>query len=347
MITATFDPTSTTSATFNTQLQTNGVFLLANQSNVNLMLTFADGNTAYAPAWQITPFRVPTKSPIVKWQQETILAGSSSPISRVTIDSYQDTSQILGTYPVAIQHTAYVPNQVSTSTMVSTLSSENNGINTEVIDIGTNNNNRLVDIYNDHFIWSVEQSGVAHQIMQGRISGKPLLLGQGGDHVEVGGTLDIDENLFIVGHSTLDDGSFTTDGNGNITVASISNSAGVVRGVQPLLTPYQFVVNGNPVVGTPVTFTLAGNGGIPSNARGVFLSAYGQGVNPQAYLSAYVVGNAMGNPSNATMLFMIQVANQLNVGNGYCPLDSSGRLVIQCFNNNLTNVNISVFAYLA
>jgi hypothetical protein len=83
-----------------------------------------------------------------------------------------------------------VGNTVNTNTMgTNTLSNEGNPINTEVIDIGTPTNSKLVDIFNDHFTWSVEQSSVKHQVLKGQTSGNPLQLGQAGDKVQILGAI--------------------------------------------------------------------------------------------------------------------------------------------------------------
>ncbi len=64
---------------------------------------------------------------------------------------------VLGNSPIGIGGT------VATSS-VQTLSNEGNAANTEIIDIGTSTLAKLIDIFNDHFIWSVQQAGVAHQV---------------------------------------------------------------------------------------------------------------------------------------------------------------------------------------
>ena len=93
---------------------------------------------------------------------------------------------ILGNSPVG------VGGSVST-TSANNLSNEANSLATEVIDIGPTTFAKLIDIFNDHFIWSVLQSGVAHQVLKGLTSGNPLQIGQAGDIAEVLGQLLVDQ----------------------------------------------------------------------------------------------------------------------------------------------------------
>lgn len=84
-----------------------------------------------------------------------------------------------GHWPVSIPQTS-----VQTVTTSSTLSNESQPAGTEIIDIGTPGNLKAIDIFNDHFIWSVIQSGVAHQVLKGQTSGNPLQIGATGDVTE-------------------------------------------------------------------------------------------------------------------------------------------------------------------
>ena len=87
-----------------------------------------------------------------------------------------------------------VGNTVSTTTSgTNTLTNEGNPIPTEVMDVGTPSNAKLVDVFNDHFVWSIEQATVKHQVLKGQTSGVPLQVGQAGDTTEVLGTLQVDQ----------------------------------------------------------------------------------------------------------------------------------------------------------
>lgn len=96
-----------------------------------------------------------------------------------------------GTWPVSIP-AQNVQAKVST---VQTLSNENGTTGTLVIDMGPATPGQVVSIWNDHFTWSVVQSGVAHQVLKGQVSGNPLQIGQSGDTSEVLGALLVDQAL--------------------------------------------------------------------------------------------------------------------------------------------------------
>lgn len=123
-----------------------------------------------------------------------------------------------GTYPVAI------PVQIVSAKVSSviTLSNEGGAVGTEVIDIGTVNNAKLIDIFNDHFVWKVEQAGVAHQVLKGNASGVPLQIGQAADITEVLGNLQVD------GTATLNNGvagdTVIVDATGNVNVGHTNPS---------------------------------------------------------------------------------------------------------------------------
>lgn len=76
---------------------------------------------------------------------------------------------------------------------VQTLSNEGDTVGTEIIDIGTAANNKLIDIFNNHFKLSIEIGGVAHTILQGSITGSPGQAGQAGDVFEMLGQLLVDQ----------------------------------------------------------------------------------------------------------------------------------------------------------
>lgn len=121
----------------------------------------------------------------------------------VLITQYLDGEEPKGTWPVSIPFQAVATSTVGTSI----LSNEGNPTNTEVIDIGTNSISRLVDIFNDHFLWSVQQSGVAHQVLKGQTAGNPLQIGQLNDISEVLGALTVDQDVTIVGTQTVTAGA--------------------------------------------------------------------------------------------------------------------------------------------
>lgn len=70
---------------------------------------------------------------------------------------------------------------------------------TLVIDTGTSSVVDALEIWNDHFIWSVVQSAVAHQVLKGQTSGNPLQIGQSGDITEILGKLTVDGTSILTG----------------------------------------------------------------------------------------------------------------------------------------------------
>lgn len=244
-----------------------------------------------------------------------------------------------------------VGNTVSTNLLSNVLSNEVSTTGSEIIDVGTPTNPRLIDIFNSHFVWSVEQAGVAHQVMQGRTAGKPLLLGQPGDHTEVAGTLDIDTNLFVVNTTALDSGGISTDGNGNLTAVSVNNANGKILGIHTLITPYEFINNATYNNATTHTITIAGNGSIPSNATHVFVSVYAVGSATGLYLQMGPQGFSTTNPDNYPLMFQSQVANGDCAGNGMVPLNTSNGqvdiFVAGNVGNSFSSIHASVYAYVA
>lgn len=78
---------------------------------------------------------------------------------------------------------------------IQTLSNEGNPAGTLVEDWGPAVPGQVASIWNDHFLWSVVQAGVAHQVLKGNTSGNPLQIGQAGDITEVLGGLLVDQLL--------------------------------------------------------------------------------------------------------------------------------------------------------
>ena len=84
----------------------------------------------------------------------------------------------------------------STNNVTNTsLSNEGNAANTLVIDIGDTTLAQLWKVWTDHFSVSVDQSNVAHTVLQGNTTGNPLQIGQAGDITEVLGQLTVDQVL--------------------------------------------------------------------------------------------------------------------------------------------------------
>lgn len=113
-VVATFDPTSATSDTFNTNFSKNqGRIVVWNESPVNLFLTWGSNNKAYVGAWTARLFRIVASSVLVTWTQQSILNTSGSPASQVIVEAYQDNEQILGTFPASLVRQTNVGNSIT------------------------------------------------------------------------------------------------------------------------------------------------------------------------------------------------------------------------------------------
>ncbi len=99
-----------------------------------------------------------------------------------------------------------------------TLSNEGQPAGTIVIDVGTGANTQMTEIWNDHFIFRVQDAStnVQHQVMFGNTGGSPdyLQLGAAGDEVLVNGAFK------VVQATHLDNGTINTDTTGAIIMTN-------------------------------------------------------------------------------------------------------------------------------
>lgn len=112
---AQFDPSLTTSGTFNSTLN-NGVgkMVIYNESNISLQFTFSDGSTAYVPAWTAVLYCVHMSGTTVDWSQLYTLSAAGPPLSIVIVEIYDAAEQVYGTFPAALVRQANIGNTVST-----------------------------------------------------------------------------------------------------------------------------------------------------------------------------------------------------------------------------------------
>jgi hypothetical protein len=115
-IVATFNPALQTSGQFNSQLSRGGNIIVYNESAINLSVTFANGDSGYAPSGVATKFPMDAQpSPNVIWQQQSIVTTLSTPISQVLIEAYQPGEPITGTFPATLNRQTAVSNAVATT----------------------------------------------------------------------------------------------------------------------------------------------------------------------------------------------------------------------------------------
>jgi hypothetical protein len=141
--------------------------------------------------------------PAGAWRNVALIAGEISVdfVAEYVLPN-PPVSKLMATYyapgevpdPIGTLGNSPIGGGVQTSS-VQTLSNEGGGAGIEVIDIGTSTTAKLLDIFNDHFVWSVQQTLVAHQVLKGQTSGNPLQIGQAGDVTEILGQLSVDQAL--------------------------------------------------------------------------------------------------------------------------------------------------------
>lgn len=150
-----------------------------------------------------------------------------------------------GTYPVAIP-TQTVKANVS---QVTTLSNEGASAGAEVIDMGDTAFSKLVDLFNDgHGTWSVDQSGVKHQVLLWSASGNPLVVGQAGDTVPFNGAVTIAQALGITGVTTATGNIIANGGMNNNTFRD--NTVGNTQITLSNASPQVTIANDLAVTGT-------------------------------------------------------------------------------------------------
>lgn len=157
-----------------------------NDSGDGLSLAFqVSQDTLNLPAGAWLPVALQPGENQVTWTVKYVLP--NPPVSKLMVTYYAPSEPVpsivtLGNSPIG-------GGTVATN---QTLSNEANNAGTEVIDIGVPGNQKLIDIFNDHFLWQILQSGVVHQVLKGQTSGNPLQLGQAGDITEILGKLQLD-----------------------------------------------------------------------------------------------------------------------------------------------------------
>lgn len=160
--------------------------------------------------------------------------GGTSIVNMVIYDENESIPR--GYWPVTIP----VQTVRATVSSVSQLSNENNAPGTLVIDIGPSpaGLNAIMEVWNDHFKWSVDQGGTAHTVLQGQSVGNPLLIGQSGDNSEVLGNLLVDGTETVTGDVTLNGSGTGLAVTNNTTVGGtlVVTSDATFNGADPSIT---------------------------------------------------------------------------------------------------------------
>ncbi len=204
---ASFDPSTTTSGQFNTQLPINGQFLANNESNIGLTLLYSDQSNQYCPAWTIIKCKLPTQSPYVNWVQKSILNSVSPPLSQVVIESYLPNEPIIGTYPVSFNRQFNLGNSLPVGTAA-------NGL--------TNDGNLAGTTYGESTVsgdasssWLLKVGGIMQLGSSSRVGVLTI------PNVLI---IDINGLQVLSGTSKFDNGAIVTDGSGNFSANSVSTN---------------------------------------------------------------------------------------------------------------------------
>jgi len=317
---ATFDPSTGTSGTFNSSLPTGGHFVVFNESQFGLTITFDDNESGYVPAWSAEVFVQPVRSPIIQWAQNNTLSSSSAPLSVVNIVAYQPGEKIVGVYPIALSRQQNIGNVVTFS-QGSALNVVNDGnpSGTTVVEStvatspGSNvliQNQGLVEVLQ----WVGEILTQIFKIDPGASS--VVKLGNTGLLTEVLGPLKID-------------GTLTT-------------TTGTPKLMYLLATPFHFFTN--PTLNSGVTRTdtyTGGSTGVPIGASAVLMQV---GVIPNAatgYVQIAPHGGTLGQYAN----FSSTVAGQYSTGVVIVPLDASGQADVKSVGANIVLQDWWIYGY--
>lgn len=248
-----FTPQATPAGSFNIQYS-HGHFLFVNESYSNLLIRLEYDSFALQSG-QCRMICINQSGPIINYSTLSTLQIANA-VDAVLVEYYAPGEKYLETYPSTLTRQAVIGNVVQTSGgSMANLINDGNAVGTQIIEsTPTGDASSAISILNDatmtfgnasragsmtfngNFTFYANQSGVLHQILQARTAGKSLYIGNGTDNVEVLLNLDVDNNLYVAGRSTLDNGAITTDGAGGITLPNntplrIKEAGGTARDI--------------------------------------------------------------------------------------------------------------------
>lgn len=111
----TFDPTTSTSSSFNAAFANGtGRIVVYNESNNNLLLSWGSFST-YCPAWTAMLYCISSSTVNINWQIQSALATAAvPPISQVIVEAYDAGEAITGTFPAPLMRQTNVGNVINT-----------------------------------------------------------------------------------------------------------------------------------------------------------------------------------------------------------------------------------------
>lgn len=241
-IVATFDPSLTTSDTFNAGFP-NGVgrIVVYNESNVNLQLSWGSFST-YCPAWTAMLYCISTSNVNINWQQQSTLVSTGAPISQVIVEAFDNNETIVGTFPAALVRQTNIGNTVSTAMGGSTSLQNDGNTQTTIIEAtpsGAGSSTISIDNEGNVTIKG-NNAGVLTTLLQLIAGASPAVkLAAAAVLVEALGNIKIDGTLTALGASSLDNGAITTDGSGNFnTIGSKTTLNGSIAGTLQYSFPF-------------------------------------------------------------------------------------------------------------
>lgn len=174
-----------------------------NESGAGLRIAYSQGGQGFnLPAGAWSPVPLPPGENLLKWT--VVYTLPNPPVSKLLLTYYPPGESVPQSMTLGNS-----PTGGSTATAGNILTNEAATLGAKIIDIGMAGNTDMIDFFNDHFIISVIQAGVAHQVLKGNTTGNPLQIGKAGDISEVLGQLLIDQIPSVVASPPTGTGTIT------------------------------------------------------------------------------------------------------------------------------------------
>ena len=220
-IVSVFDPSAAAAGTFKAQASS-GTYkmVVMNESNVNLIFTFANGDTTQVPAWQSRLYCRHDGNSDVKWAQQTVLVASGAPVSQVIVETFAQHEEIIEGYPAPLVRQTNVGNMVTTVGGGSSfVQNDSNAAGTSIVESTVlGDSGSAVSLTNDGVLTIGTAAHPGHVSL---------------DHAKItsdgSGNLTIQEliavaaglGLSVTGSISTDGGKITSDGAGALTVLDL------------------------------------------------------------------------------------------------------------------------------
>src|SRR6266702_1903697 len=216
-IVATFNPAVTTPNTFIVQQSSaSGKMVVWNESNISIQLTFQNGDTTYVPAWTARMFCGNFGGSTITWAQHSTLTSNQPPLSQVVVETFGSNEAIPGTFPATLSRQTNIGNAGTVLTATSSIQNDGNNAGTSIIESTVlGDASSAISLTNDAIFTLGDATHNGSFTSNGPVAINKSLTVKG---ASVGAT------------TTLDGGppNVTTDGNGNVTVASLAFTVGKI-----------------------------------------------------------------------------------------------------------------------